>query len=355
MDEERRDEIEEKQEDAKEERAKEEHIVAPKGVPPSTKKKELSEEGKQPKKDAFNIKSIIGKNKDNKLLETIRGNPWVVSTFVLGAVVLVLLFASGGITGNVIGEKDAGEIIIELAQGQIPDIEIVNVEKENGLYKIDYASSQGASYVYLTLDGKNIANPLAPTNEEPTSQDIPKLDKPIVELFIMTHCPYGTQAEKGFIPAIETLGNTIDAKIRFVHYFMHEPEETETPRQLCIREEQPEKYYVYLKEFLVEGDSEASLVMAGIDRTKLDSCLAENADKYYADDSALSEGYGVGGSPTLVVNGVIADSGRDSQSYLNTICSAFNDAPSECELELSSTSPSPMWGWEEGTDTGAQC
>jgi len=28
----------------------------------------------------------------------------------------------------------------------------------------------------------------------------------------MTHCPYGTQAEKGMIPVIESLGDLIDAK-----------------------------------------------------------------------------------------------------------------------------------------------
>ncbi|MCK4552709.1 hypothetical protein KAT80_00710, partial [Candidatus Pacearchaeota archaeon] len=170
------------------------------------------------------------------------------------------------------------------------------------------------------------------------------------------HCPYGTQAEKGIIPTIKALGDTIDAKIRFVHYFMHEPEETETPRQVCIREEQPSKWYDYLGCFLEDGDSDRCLIEAKIDKAKMNKCISSGkSDEYYAEDSALSEGYGVRGSPSLVINGVMINSGRSPAGYLETICSAFNEKPEECNLELSSASPKPMWGYEEGQDTGGQC
>ena len=46
--------------------------------------------------------------------------------------------------------------------------------------------------------------------------------------------------------------------MRFSHLHKGDKEEPyETPRQICIREEQGDKYNAYLKEFLVEGDSEA--------------------------------------------------------------------------------------------------
>ena len=71
----------------------------------------------------------------------------------------------------------------------------------------------------------------------------------------------------------------------------------------------------------------------------------------------LNDKYGIGGSPTLVINGAQANSGRDSVSYLRTICAAFNDAPEACNTELSSAQPSPGFGYEttSGSTTTAQC
>lgn len=298
------------------------------------------------------------------LTKKLRENPWILSTFVLGIMMLILLIGnlSGGITGNAISSNDAGNALMELAKAQIGDIEILNVEKESGLYNIFYSSSQGNGSVYMTLDGKNLAN-LMPIEMQDSSsndqkkQDIPKSDKPSVELFVMTHCPYGTQAEKGIIPTIKTLDENADIKIRFVHYFMHEPEKTETPRQVCIREEQSDKYLDYLECFLEDGDSDRCLTKAGIDKTKMNECISSGkSDEYYKKDSELSEGYGVSGSPTLVINGQITSSGRDSASYLNAICQAFNNSPEKCDSKLSSASPSPGFGWgETGSSTTAQC
>jgi hypothetical protein len=69
---------------------------------------------------------------------------------------------------------------------------------------------------------------------------------------------------------------------------------------------------------------------------------------FYA-QKADNDKYGVQGSPTLVINGAQISSGRDSAGLLKTICSAFNTAPSECQKQLSSASPSAGFG--EGTDT----
>ncbi|GAG36879.1 unnamed protein product, partial [marine sediment metagenome] len=155
----------------------------------------------------------------------------------------------------------------------------------------------------------------------------------------------------------QTLGDKIDAKIRFVHYFMHDPEETETPRQVCIREEQPDKWYDYLECFLGDGDSDRCLTEAKIDKTKMNNCISSGkSDDYYDEDSTLSEGYGVRGSPSLIINGQQASSSRDPSSYLATICNAFNDAPDECNTELSSAPPSPGFGYETtGSASQASC
>ena len=40
--------------------------------------------------------------------------------------------------------------------------------------------------------------------------------KPDVELFVMSYCPYGVQAEQELLPFLETYGDTIDFKLRFI-------------------------------------------------------------------------------------------------------------------------------------------
>jgi hypothetical protein len=46
-----------------------------------------------------------------------------------------------------------------------------------------------------------------------------------------------------------------------------------------------------------------------------------------------------------VINGAQVNSGRDSASYLATICSAFNTAPAECNTVLDSNVPSAGFGY----------
>lgn len=291
-------------------------------------------------------------------------NYWIVSTFVLAILLLGVVIYGGSFRGcsvvssNVIKDKVTG-----FAASQGVNAEIVSVESDGGLYEV-VLSIEGEEFpLYVTLDGKSIIPSLVPLEavetSEPTttSTEIPKSDKPVLDLFVMTHCPYGTQAEKGFIPFMEAMGDKVDATIRFVHYFMHEPEETETPRQVCIREEQSDKFLPYLKKFLEEGNYEDAILSAGIDEDAMNECISSGRwEDYYAIDSTLSQGYGVSGSPTLVVNGVIAQSGRSPASYLTTTCSAFNEVPGECNQELSVATPAPMWGWDSSSaSTSAQC
>jgi len=220
-----------------------------------------------------------------------------------------------------------------------------------------YLTRDGSKFFQNGIDTATFAQenqaqaPADNSQAQAPTANIPKTDKPKVELFVMTYCPYGLQAEKGIIPAFEALGNKIDASVKFVHYFMHgDKEEQETYNQVCLREEQSAKYNSYLQCFAAEGDSAKCQAQTGINQAKLSSCVAAKAKDYYKADSAVSQGYGVQGSPTLVINGAQSEAGRDSASYLAGICAAFNNAPAECSKQLSSASPAPGFG--AGTAAG---
>jgi len=250
-------------------------------------------------------------------------------------------------------------------------VEYVSNEDIGELYEVLVLYKGDEIPVHVTKDGEYFVQGAVPmadateagqsTTQQPT--EVPKSDKPEVELFIMSYCPYGTQAEKGILPVVALLGDKIDFKLRMVHYILHgEKEDLENKRELCIREEQGQdklnKYLVCILDS--ENPQEPADVTecekeAGIDSAKLQTCMDTNADNYFAADSELSEGYDVRGSPTLIINGVQSNAGRSPASYLAGICAAFNDSPEECSEELSTSGPSAGFGYNEGTDTIAQC
>ncbi|MFH1412419.1 MAG: hypothetical protein ABIG10_00085 [bacterium] len=208
------------------------------------------------------------------------------------------------------------------------------------------------------------------TTDEPVAQ-APKSDRPNIELFVMSHCPYGTQMEKGIIPVVNALYDSIDFELKFVDYAMHAKKELdEQMKEYCIQKEQRPKILPYLNCFLKDGDTERCLNETGIDKNKMNACVAKIDEEYkisevfeshegwdtyppfniYKDDN---DKYGVGGSPTLVVNGEVVTSGRDSSSLAKLICGSFNEgkAPAACSNDFSSATPAPGFG--EATTTGA--
>ena len=222
----------------------------------------------------------------------------------------------------------------------------------------------------MNIDRENTAS-----QQQQDVSGVVKSDNPEVELFVMSYCPFGTQAEKGIIPAVNLLGDKIDFKIRFVYYAMHgDTEINEQLKQYCIQEEQEDKFLDYLSCFLADGDSESCLSEVGVDELKLASCV-EKADEQFGItakfndqstwlsgryplfdvDKELNDEYGIGGSPTLVINGKTTDSSRNPRAYLSTICAAFNDAPEECSEQLSSQTPSSGFGYSAGGADAGSC
>ncbi|MBT3582995.1 thioredoxin domain-containing protein [Candidatus Woesearchaeota archaeon] len=293
-----------------------------------------------------------------KVYKQVRKNPWIISTIILAIIGIILLIvqATSGVSANT-----AAQNLVDYAAAQGAQLEVVDVKEVSGMYEVTVTIEGQEGLFYVTKDGKSYSSMLLPmeTSEtpsqptQPAPTEVPKSDKPEVELYVMTHCPYGTQAEKGFLPAIAELGDSIDAKIKFTHFFLHEPEYTETPNQICLREEQNDKFVPYLTCFLEDGDADRCLSEVKADMTKLNDCKENSYDAYYAADSALSEGYSVRGSPTLIINGAQVSTGRSPAAILATICAAFNDEPSACSASLDSANPAPGFGWDAASASSA--
>ncbi len=264
---------------------------------------------------------------------------------------------------------------------------IVSISEEYGLYKLNVDIGDDVVESYLSRDGKlffpqafNIEevekedlNPAA--NDSAPVAEAPKNDKPVVELFIMSHCPYGTQMQKGILPVVTALKNKIDFKMKFVDYAMHgEVELKEQMLQHCLQEEQGDKYFSYLECFLLDGETETCLNKTGINKNNLSTCISKTDKEFKIMENFTNKvgysgsypgfnihkedntKYGVGGSPTLIINGAEIQAMRDPASLMKTICGAFNNAPEECKLPMSSSTPAPGFGvGTTSSNAAAEC
>jgi glutaredoxin len=269
------------------------------------------------------------------------------------------------------------------------EVTIKEVTEDEGLYKVIVVLPDGQEIdSYLTKNGKKffpkmleiekvIEDEVATdqNNNAPVPVVSNKTDKPSVELFVMSHCPYGTQIEKGILPVVGSLGDKIDFNVKFCDYAMHgEKELNEQLNQYCIQKEEPAKLLTYLQCFLEEGDGDSCISETGIDKNKLTNCVADADAKYKVSANYKNKNtwkgsyptfnifkdevdqYGVAGSPTLVINGQQVQSGRDSASLLKLICSAFNNQPEECSEVLSNETPAPGFGFgSSGSASDASC
>jgi hypothetical protein len=310
---------------------------------------------------------------------------WQAATVIL-AILLVFSLTRQG-CGSSMSAEEAGTSVVGFVTNVLlegtKEAVLKDVEPESNLYKVSFEVDGQTYPSYVSSDG-NLLFLQPPLNIEEMSKtepqqsvEIPKSEKPVVELFVMSHCPYGTQVEKGMLPVADLLGDKIDFSVKFVYYAMHG--KTELDEQLlqhCIQEEEPERYSEYLWCFLEEGKTEECIEKAGLNRGLLNTCIEETDAEYnvtgmFEDDSTwlngrfplfnvdrdLNQKYSVQGSPHIVINGVSPDTGRDSASILSAVCSSFTAQPEECATQLSSASPTPGFGFseEEGAATDATC
>ena len=187
-------------------------------------------------------------------------------------------------------------------------------------------------------------------NQQPQAPaTVEKSDSPVLEAYVVTRCPYGIQMQRAMAEAIKeqpslapymkvmyigaVSGNTITA--------MHGPAEAkENLRQICIRDEQPAKYWDYVGCQMKSGDTAGCETSTDVDSAKLNACVSTPARgvAYAKKDFDLNAKYNISGSPTLILNGTqVSESsygGRSSDGVKSMVCAGFNSQPSLCSSKL---------------------
>lgn len=345
------------------------------------------------------VKKKKTEHKKTKEIKSKKVIGWQISTGVLTILLLVSIFVGNFNINNTQEEKTT---ILTSQEVEEKAIEYINknilqgqgvatskgVEESGDMYLIKLDVNGQTLDSYATKDGEmlfpqvinlNEELPTAEQTQEAPAQELTKSEKPNVELFVMSHCPYGTQMEKGILPVVKELEGKIDFELKFVNYAMH-PTQGEVEEQLnqyCIQRDYNDKFLAYLGEFLESGNGQDALKEVGLTQADISQCV-EDTDKEFNVIQNLEEKsswlngrfpkfmihdddnkkYGVQGSPSLVINGQNAQAGRDAQSILNAVCGAFTDAPEECNTDMTSFgNPAPGFGFDTqgGSATSAGC
>jgi len=205
------------------------------------------------------------------------------------------------------------------------------------------------------------------TESAPAKEPV-KTARPSVDLYVMSFCPYGTQAETVLQPVYELLGAKTDIRIRYittvtgttidsVNSLHGITEAKEDSFQACLAESSPVAYWQYLRRFNTECypvwknstalDACRRNVTAAlsVDLAGVEACSrgTEGIALLKADEkAALADG--ASASPTLVINGQVYSGARTPEAYKQAVCSAFETEPEECTSVLPDSSVSASGG-----------
>lgn len=185
----------------------------------------------------------------------------------------------------------------------------------------DTTHSPGFTEV-VTLHTKDVDHSLKPMNlEELLTSRVARMGKPTLELFVMSHCPYGVQAEEKIIPIVKKFGDAIDFKLQFIAHekmapasqnispftSLHGyPEIAENIRQLLIAQEYPDRYldYILCRGKKLDKSWEDCARKLGIDVAKIQALFdAPEAEQLFRENIARAADLRIKASPTILVDG----------------------------------------------------
>ena len=242
-----------------------------------------------------------------------------------------------------------------LSQGQKATLK--DTSEEGGIYKMNIDVSGRVFQTYISKDGKYLFTSgidldqkiEAPT--QPKQTEIPKTYKPKVQLFVMSQCPYGIQAEEPMSEILKLLKDKIDFELNFIatansdgtFSSLHgQPEVDGDLMQVCAMKQYPDKYFDFI--ICLNKDSknmdknwEQCAKDNSLDANKLGKCWQGSEGKELLKENVkAAEENDVSGSPTLLINGANYQGQRTSEAFKQGICSGFSSQPSECSQTLTS-------------------
>ncbi|MBU0472148.1 MAG: hypothetical protein KKF65_05965 [Nanoarchaeota archaeon] len=188
-------------------------------------------------------------------------------------------------------------------------------------------------------------------------------NRPQIDFFVMSYCPYGNMAEEAIEPAYQVLKEEADFNPKYVIYSnygsgypdycldensvlcsMHGIQElNQNIREACVA-----KYYgmdewfsfaLAMNSKCNSGNADtcwqAVAESLSLDVGTISTCEQEEGYDLMLADKELGDKLGARGSPSVFVEGAQYNGARTANGYLSALCTAFDEAPADCNEVIS--------------------
>jgi len=304
-------------------------------------------------------------------LKSFNTTPLIVILGLAAVFLLLKIFNIGGGDLNTLKTKTIPTAIQKVLGDSSRKFKVNSLKEVSGLYEfeLEFTDGNGKFTSYMTKDSKILftsgikldtlnakggASSSQAEAKKLTCNDVKKSDKPNLTAFVVSNCPFGLQMQRVFKAAlneapemeqsitIRYLGSVDNGKITSMH---GDEEAKENLRQICIREEQKEKYWPYVNCYMQAGKTDECLASSGVDQASMESCTTDSNRglKYAQADFDLANKYQIGASPTMLVNDqqVVSEfdfGGRNPNALKEVLCCASNTKGAVCGKTLASAS-----------------
>lgn len=218
---------------------------------------------------------------------------------------------------------------------------------------------------YVMIDEATGASYILDPAERQRLEKLTKVEKgdnkPQIDFYVMSYCPYGNIAEEAIEPAYRLLKGKADFNPHYVIYSnyqgggpkfclddadkycsMHGVQElNQGLRELCVHKYMGEGSYF---EFVLEMNRECNYNNAdscwepvakslGLDIQKIKDCESNEWEDILSKELELNNALGVRGSPTVFIEGDAYAGSRAPAGYAKALCAGFESKPDECSTE----------------------
>ncbi len=254
---------------------------------------------------------------------------WQLATLVFAVLFVASLFTSG--FSSQVGNP---EVVAKEISTALQGAGLLGVEE----------SSEAEIVIVKTLIKEEPEEP--PTTTTPTPGAT--VDEPLsVELYVMSQCPYGVQAEDTLFEAIQNLGEeNFDLKVEYIStdlgggnfQSLHgEPETKGNIAQLCGKEYSPENYLNMVlcmneNAQTIPSNWESCAENLNMPVDEIRTCYEGNeGNELLVNSIKETAKRGATGSPTIYVDDASYSGGRGVNDFTRAFCNAFaSERPEAC-------------------------
>lgn len=172
-----------------------------------------------------------------------------------------------------------------------------------------------------------------------------------LDLFIMSHCPYGILALNALKALDKAFGKGITLKLHYIvtqeegggFQSLHGSEEVEEDlRQICAAQVSPEHYLEYIwcrNRDISYGEWKTCAVVATIEPASIEACVASgSAHQRLREDAQLCEALNIAASPTWIAHNNQAFNAISADAVQGTLCDReFSHEGCKVRLEATQT------------------